>query len=83
MAELTRLTCTTLDFVKFAESFGAVGMRASDDTELETLIPLALERQAPVVIDVPFGEMPIVRAPQIAPLYNLPWTMPQDGLVES
>ena len=36
-----------------------------------------------MVIDVPFGEMPIVRAPQIAPLYNLPWTMPQDGLVES
>ena len=71
------------DFVKFAESFGAVGVRASDATELETLIPLALERQAPVVIDVPFGEMPIVRAPQIAPLYNLPWTMPQDGLVES
>ena len=27
------------DFVKFAESFGAVGVRASDATELETLIP--------------------------------------------
>ena len=71
------------DFVKFAESFGAVGMRASDPMELETLIPLALERQAPVVIDVPFGEMPIPRAPQFAPYYNLPWTMPQDGLIES
>ena len=54
------------DFVKFAESFGAVGMRADDSLELETLIPLALEREAPVVIDVPFGEMPIPRAPQIA-----------------
>ena len=53
------------DFVKFAESFGAVGMRASDPMELETLIPLALQRQSPVVIDVPFGEMPISRAPQI------------------
>ncbi len=71
------------DFVKFAESFGAVGMRASDPTELGTLIPLALERQAPVVIDVPFGDMPIPRAPQMAPFYALPWTMPQEGLIES
>ena len=54
------------DFVKFAESFGAGGMRADDPLELETLIPLALERQAPVIIDVPFAEMPIPRAPQIA-----------------
>ena len=71
------------DFVKFAESFGAVGMRANDPMDLETLIPLALERQAPVIIDVPFGEMPIPTAPQFAPLYNLPWTMPQEGLINS
>ena len=71
------------DFVKFAESFGAVGMRADDPLELETLIPLALEREAPVVIDVPFGDLPIPRAPQIAFVYNLPWTQPQDGLIQS
>ena len=71
------------DFVKFAESFGAVGMRADDPLELETLIPLALERQAPVIIDVPFGEMPIPRAPQFAPFYSLPWAMPQEGLISS
>ena len=58
-------------------------MRADDPTELEELIPLALERQAPVIIDVPFGEMPVARAPQFAPFYNLPWTMPQEGLIES
>ncbi len=69
------------DFVKFAESFGAVGMRTDDPMELATLIPQALELQAPVVIDVPFGEMPIPRAPQIAPLYALPWTQPQEGLI--
>ena len=40
-------------------------MRANDPMELETLIPLALEQQAPVLIDVPFGEMAIPRAPQI------------------
>ena len=71
------------DFVKFAESFGAVGMRAGDPMDLETLIPLALERQAPVIIDVPFGDMPIPRAPQFAPFYSLAWTMPQEGLIQS
>ena len=71
------------DFVRFAESFGAVGMTADDPMELETLIPLALERQAPVVIEVPFGEMPIPRAPQFAPFYRLPWTQPQEGLITS
>ena len=71
------------DFLKFAESFGAVGMRAHDPTDLEKLIPLALERQAPVVIDVPFAEIPIPRAPQIAFVYNLSWTQPQEGLISS
>ena len=71
------------DFVKFAESFGAVGMRADDPMDLEWLIPRALERQSPVVIDVPFGEMSIPRAPQFAPYYRLPWTMPQEGLIQS
>ena len=71
------------DFVKLAELFGAIGMRASDPMELETLIPLALEKQAPVIIDVPFGDMPIPAAPQIAPLYRLAWTRPQEGLIDS
>ena len=71
------------DFVAFAESFGAVGMRAGDPMDLETLIPLALERRAPVIIDVPFGDMPIPRAPQFAPFYKLPWTQPQEGLISS
>ncbi|MDE2859898.1 MAG: thiamine pyrophosphate-binding protein [Chloroflexota bacterium] len=71
------------DFVRFAESFGAVGMRANDPMELEGLIPLAFEQQAPVVIDVPFGDMPIPRAPQVAPVYKLPWTQPQEGLIPS
>lgn len=71
------------DFVRFAESFGAVGMRANDPLDLEQLIPQALALNAPVVIEVPFGEMPIPRAPQFAPFYALPWTQPQDGLIPS
>ena len=30
------------DLIKFAESFGAVGLRAEDPLELETLVPQAL-----------------------------------------
>ena len=71
------------DLVKFAEPFGAVGMRAEDPLELETLVPQALALKAPVLIDVPFGEMPIPRAPQISFAYNLPWTQPQEGLITS
>ena len=71
------------DFVKFAESFGAVGMRADDPHDLETLIPRALKRDAPVVIDVPFGTMRIPAAPLPAYVNTLPWTQPQEGLIES
>ena len=71
------------DFVKFAEAFGAVGMRADDPMQLKSLIPMALAQQVPVIIDVPFGAMPIPRAPQFAPFYNLAWTRPQEGLISS
>ena len=69
------------DFVKFAESFGAVGIHANNPLELENLIPEALRMGAPVVIDVPVGDIPMPRAPQMAPFYSLPWTMPQEGLI--
>ena len=71
------------DFIKFAESFGAVGMRAENPLELETMLPQALERDAPVIIDVPFGEMPIPRAPLASFAFNLPWAQPQEGLISS
>ncbi len=72
----------TPDFVKLAESFGAVGMGADGPMELETLLPAALERDAPVIIDVPFGDMPIPRAPQFAFVY--PALDPAPGrLIES
>ena len=71
------------DIVKFAESFGAVGMRAKDPMDLGTLLPDALDRQAPVVIDVPIGDMPMARAKLIAHVASLPWTVPQEGLIAS
>ncbi len=66
------------DFVKFAQSFGAIAMRADDPLDLETLIPAALEQQAPVIIDVPIGHIPLTRPKQIEHVPKLPWTHPQD-----
>ena len=71
------------DFVAFAESFGAVGLRASDPMDLAWLIPEALERRAPVVIDVPVGDIELPRAKLLAHVPSLPWTLPQDGLIPS
>ena len=69
--------------VAFAESFGAVGMRADDPMDLERLIPEALERQAPVVIDVPVGHIDLPRAKLLAHVPSLPWTLPEEGLLPS
>ncbi|MCY4135221.1 MAG: thiamine pyrophosphate-binding protein [bacterium] len=69
------------DFVKYAESFGAIGLRADDPMDLERLIPTALERPAPVIIDVPIGHIALERPKQIEHVPKLPWAHPQDGLI--
>ena len=69
------------DFVSFAESFGAVGMRAEHPMDLADLIPQALELNAPVIIDVPVHDLRMPRAPQFAFTTKLPWATPQDGLL--
>lgn len=71
------------DLVTFAESFGAIGMRTEDPTDLETLLPLALNSDAPVIIDVPVEHMTLPRAKLQAHLPSVPWTQPQDGLISS
>ena len=67
----------------FAESFGAIGMRADDPLDLATLLPAALECDGPVVIDVPIGEMQLPRPKMIAHIASVPWAMPQEGLITS
>ena len=69
------------DLVKFAESFGAVGLRVQDPAELAPAVLSALQAEAPVVIDVPIAETPLTRAHFMATLPNLPWTHPQEGLI--
>ena len=71
------------DIVKFAESFGAVGIRAESPEDLETLLPEALSRNAPVVIDVPLTDLSLPRAKMFRGQMQPPWTMPQEGLLDS
>ena len=42
-----------VDFVKYAESFGAKGFRATSPAELTQLLQKALKESGPVIIDVP------------------------------
>ena len=44
---------TSPDFVKLAQSFGAIAYRATSPAELKTTLARALEDDAPVVIEVP------------------------------
>ncbi|EOI01855.1 acetolactate synthase, catabolic [Enterococcus moraviensis ATCC BAA-383] len=42
-----------VDFVKYAEAFGAKGLRATNAKELEAAILTGIKTQGPVVIDIP------------------------------
>jgi acetolactate synthase-1/2/3 large subunit len=46
------------DFVKYAESFGAVGRRAHGPDELRAALRAAFARREPTLIEVPVGPMP-------------------------
>ncbi|MGH7049201.1 MAG: thiamine pyrophosphate-dependent enzyme [Acetobacteraceae bacterium] len=46
------------DFVAYAESFGAVGLRASTPDELQSALHEALAANRPALIHVPVGPMP-------------------------
>ncbi len=71
------------DIVRFAECFGAVGMRANNPSELATLLPEALARNAPVLIDVPLEGMSLPRAKMLTGLPNAARTQPLEGLIDS
>ncbi|EUJ19687.1 acetolactate synthase AlsS [Listeria aquatica] len=42
-----------VDFVKYAESFGAKGLRVERPEELDTVLTEALQSEGPVVVDIP------------------------------
>lgn len=46
------------DFVKLADAFGALGLRAHTPAALQSAIHQGFDAQRPTLIDVPVGEMP-------------------------
>lgn len=66
------------DFVKLAEAYGAVGLRAEGPLDVANVLPQALEMNKPVFIDVPVSRVP--RPKQWSA--RAPWTTPQEGLIE-
>ena len=46
------------DFVKYAESFGAVGRRAQNPAQLRAAIKAGFARREPTLIEVPVGALP-------------------------
>jgi acetolactate synthase-1/2/3 large subunit len=51
-------TLSNPDIVAFAESFGCLGLRATDPHELGDALHKAMAHDGPVVIEVPIGEVP-------------------------
>ena len=49
---------TNPDFVAYAESFGAAGLRAEKPEQLEGKIKQALALERPTIIEVPMGDVP-------------------------
>ena len=62
---------TNPDFVKMAESFGAMGLRANSPEELRVALRRGLKEPGPVLIEVPIGETPapwkFIQLPRVRP----------------
>ena len=62
---------TNPDFIKMAESFGAVGLRAKSPEELRAALRRGFKEPGPVLIEVPIGDTPapwkFVQLPRVRP----------------
>ncbi len=65
------------DFMKLAEAYGAVGMRAEKPTDVGDLVSDAVKLDKPVLVEVPVERMP---RPKLMS-NRAPWTLPQEGLI--
>jgi acetolactate synthase I/II/III large subunit len=61
---------TNPDFMKLADAYGVVGMRAKEPTDVGRLVREAIEKDRPVLIEVPVGRMsrPAFFTPRRTPL---------------
>ena len=64
---------TNPDFVKLAESFGALGLRADGPEGLRAALKQAFKQRGPAIIEVPVGEFtepwPFIRPPSSRPAH--------------
>jgi acetolactate synthase-1/2/3 large subunit len=62
---------TNPDFVKMAESYGAMGLRAHSPQELRVALRRAFKEPGPVLIEVPIGDTPapwkFIQLPRVRP----------------
>ena len=57
------------DFMKLADAYGVLGMRAKEPTEVGRLVREAIDRDRPALVEVPVGRMnrPMFFAPRRTP----------------
>jgi len=67
------------DFVKMAESFGALGIKVDDPAKVGEAVEKALAANCPVIIDVTMYDTNELPFPYEG---SAPWRVPQDGLLE-
>jgi acetolactate synthase-1/2/3 large subunit len=67
------------DFVKMAESFGALGIKVDDPTKVGEAVAQALAANRPAIIDVTMYDTNELPFPYEG---SAPWRVPQDGLLE-
>jgi acetolactate synthase I/II/III large subunit len=62
---------TNPDFVKMAESYGVMGLKATSPEELRGVLRRALKEAGPTLIEVPIGDTPapwkFVQLPRVRP----------------
>ncbi|MFI5374958.1 MAG: thiamine pyrophosphate-dependent enzyme [Candidatus Rokuibacteriota bacterium] len=64
---------TNPDFMKLADAYGVIGMRAKEPTEVGRLVRDAIEKDRPALVEVPVGRMsrPAFFTPRRTPIKHL------------
>ncbi len=64
---------TNPDFMKLADAYGVIGMRAKEPTEVGRLVREAIEKDRPALVEVPVGRMsrPAFFTPRRTPIKHL------------
>ena len=67
------------DFVKMAESYGALGLKVTDPEKVGEAVSKGIDSKRPTIIDVEMMDTNEVPRPFSV---RAPWTLPQDDLLD-